>query len=120
MVQGIVVFVLGLALVALAVVAVMLGTRRSIRIAKKTAVVELSTYSRELWRRAYVGQRIVEAMAIPALGAMITTRAEIRRVTEWPGGLSVAWRFAVAALIPIATWFGTPIAAATMALLAGR
>ena len=118
MAQGIVVFVLGLALVALAVVAVMLGTRRSIRVAKKTAVVELSTYSRELWRRAYVGQRIVEAMAIPALGAMITTRAEIRRVTEWPGGLSVAWRFAVAALIPIATWFGTPIAAATMALLA--
>ncbi|MBI1211905.1 MAG: hypothetical protein GC190_10615 [Alphaproteobacteria bacterium] len=118
MVQGIVVFAVGLLLVALGVVAALLGARHSIRSAKKTAVGEISAYARELWRRAYVGQRIVEAVAVPALGAMITTRAEIRRVSEWPGGLGVAGRFVVVALIPVITWFGAPIVASVTALLA--
>lgn len=118
MTQSAIVFVIGLALVAAAVVAAMLGTSHSIDAAKKLAIHELSTYSRELWRRAYAGQRIVEAMAIPALGAMITTRAEIKRLTEWPGGLSVAARFALAALIPLVTWFGASLATNLTALLA--
>ena len=118
MTQSIAVFVVGMALAAGAVVDAMLGARQSIRTAKATANTEISTYARELWRRAYVGQRIVEAMAIPALGAMITTRAEIKRQTEWPSGWSVASRFALAAFIPLITWFGSPIATAITAMLA--
>jgi hypothetical protein len=117
LIQGAVVFAAGILFIAAAVIASMAGTARSIAAAKKAAIAELSTYSRELWRRAYAGQRIVEAMAIPALGAMITTRAEIRRQTEWPGKWSVAGRFALAALIPLATWFGATLMTSLTALL---
>jgi hypothetical protein len=118
MTQSAIVFALGLVFAAVAVVGAMSGTRSSISAAKKTAITELSTYARELWRRAYAGQRIVEAMAIPALGAMITTRDEIRRLTEWPGGWSVAARFALLALIPLLTWFGGQILARLIEALA--
>lgn len=116
--QGIVVFALGVVLVAAAVTGAMAGCRHSIRAAKKAAVAELSTYARELWRRAYAGQRIVEAVAIPALGAMITTRAEIRRQPEWLDGWNVAGRFLLILLIPLVTWFGAPLASAITAILA--
>jgi hypothetical protein len=118
MMQSAVVLAVGVALAGVAVIGAMWGTRRSIRDAKKGAATELSTYARELWRRAYAGQRVVEAMAIPALGAMIQTRAEIKRLTEWPGGWSVLARFAAVAVIPLLTWFGGQILARLMTLLA--
>ena len=118
LVQSAIVLSTGIVLAAVAVIGAMWGARRSIRLAKKTAVAELSTYARELWRRAYAGQRVVEAMAIPALGAMITTRAEIKRLTEWPGAWSVGARFAAVVVIPLLTWFGSQILARLMALLA--
>ncbi len=107
--EAAVVFVILMTLAGAAVIGALGGTRKSIRSAKKVAVSELAAYSRELWRRAYAGQRIVEAVAIPALGAMITTRNEIQRLDDWPGGWSVFARFLALALIPLVTWFGGEI-----------
>ena len=115
--QSAIVFAGGIALIAIAVVGTMWGTRKSIRAAKRTAVTELSTYARELWRRAYAGQRLVEAVAVPALGAMITVRSEIRRVGDWPGGWSVVARFLTVMIIPLLTWFGGQIVANLLAAL---
>jgi uncharacterized membrane protein len=118
MVASAIVLVIGVVLTAAAVVGAMWGARRAIRAAKKTALTELQTYSRELWRRAYANGRITEAVAIPALGAMLTVRAEIAKVGDWPGGWSVFARLATLAAIPILSWFGGQLAAQTMALLA--
>jgi hypothetical protein len=107
---GAVLFLIGLTLVAVAVAAAMWGARRAIRDAKKQALAELQTYSRELWRRAYAGGRLNEAVAIPALGAMLTVRAEIARLSDWPGGRSVFARLGALAAIPLLTWFGGQIA----------
>lgn len=115
--QSFFVFAVLIFLVAAAVIGAMLGARRSIRAAKKAAIAELSTYARELWRRAYAGQRVVEAVAIPALGAMIAVRNEIRRAGNWPGGWSVFARFAILAAIPLLSWFGGPIVARLIDLL---
>jgi hypothetical protein len=106
-----IVFATLLILAFLAVVAALLGARRSIQAAKKTATTELGAYARELWRRAYAGQRIVEAVAIPALGAMISVRNEIKRLDDWPGGWSVFTRFAALVSLPLLFWFGPEIAA---------
>ena len=55
-----------------------------------------------------------EAVAIPALGAMLAVRNEIARVSDWPGGWSVFSRIAALALIPMLSWFGGQIAAQMM------
>ena len=114
MIANAMLLVLGVVLICVAVAGAMWGARRAIRTAKRTAVVELQTYSRELWRRAYADGRITEAVAIPALGAMLTVRAEIARISDWPGGWSVFSRTAVLALIPILSWFGGQIASQMM------
>jgi len=106
---------LGIALTMVAVTGAMWGVRRAIRAAKKTALAELQAYSRELWRRAYVNNHIAEAVAIPALGAMITVRNEIARISDWPGGWAVLARVATLALIPLASWFGGQLVAELMA-----
>ena len=111
MVASAAVLALGVVLTGVAVAGAMWGARRAIRAAKKTALQELQTYSRELWRRAYANGRITEAVAIPALGAMLTVRAEISRVGDWPGGWSVLARLATLASIPILSWFGGQLAA---------
>lgn len=105
-----VLFLVGLLLVVLAIAAAMWGARRAIRDAKKHALAELQTYARELWRRAYADGRITEAVAIPALGAMLTTRAEIARLGDWPGGRSIFAHVCALALIPLLTWFGGQLA----------
>lgn len=97
---------LGIVLTMVAVAGSMWGARRAVRAAKKTALAELETYSRELWRRAYVNNRVAEAVAIPALGAMLTVRNEIARLPDWPGGWGVLARLATLSLIPLASWFG--------------
>lgn len=112
------VLALGVILICAAVIGAMWGARRAIRAAKKTALLELQTYSRELWRRAYSNGRITEAVAIPALGAMLTVRAEIARVGDWPGGWSVFTRLGTLAAIPILSWFGGQLAAQVMQSLA--
>jgi hypothetical protein len=96
----------GIVLSTIAVVGSMWGARHAIRAAKRTAIDELQTYSRELWRRAYVNSRVAEAVAIPALGAMITVRNEIARVADWPGGWGVFARVTALTVIPILSWFG--------------
>lgn len=106
---------LGIVLTIVAVAGAMWGVRRAIRAAKKTALAELQTYSRELWRRAYVNNHIAEAVAIPALGAMITVRNEIARISDWPGGWAVLARIATLALIPLASWFGGQLMAEVLA-----
>lgn len=113
-----VVFVILTLLVFAAVVGALWGARESIRAAKRTALVELAAYARELWRRAYAGQRIVEAVAIPALGAMITVRDDVRRRDEWPGGWSVFIRFIALLALPAVFWFGPEIAARLLDALA--
>ncbi len=118
MAQSVAMLALGITLSAFAVIGVMSGARNSIRVAKKTAITELSAYARELWRRAYAGQHIVEAVAVPALGAMIVVRNEIRRVGEWPGGWSVFARFTVLAILALLSWFGGQIVARLLDLLA--
>ena len=105
------VLAVGVILTGVAVVGAMWGARRAIRAAKKTALLELQTYARELWRRAYANGRITEAVAIPALGAMLTVRAEIARVGDWPGGWSVFARLGTLAAIPILSWFGGQLVA---------
>jgi hypothetical protein len=106
---------LGIVLTMVAVAGAMWGVRRAIRAAKKTALAELQTYSRELWRRAYVNNHVAEAVAIPALGAMITVRNEIARISDWPGGWAVLARLATLALIPLVSWFGGQLVAEVMA-----
>lgn len=101
----------GVLLTGIAVAGAMWGARRSIRSAKKVALTELHTYSRELWRRAYANDRVAEAVAIPALGAMLTVRSEIARISDWPGGWGVLARVAILTLIPIVSWFGGQLAA---------
>lgn len=113
-----VMFVLGILLAAAAVVGAMWGARRAIRAAKKAALTELHAYARELWRRAYAGGHIAEAVAIPALGAMLTVRNEIQRLPDWPGGWGVFARLAVLAAIPVASWFGGQLAAQVIDALA--
>ena len=109
MVQSAVLLVLGVISAAIVVVGALLGARKSIRAAKKAAIGEVSAYARELWRRAYAGQRLVEAVAVPPLGAMIAVRNEINRLGEWPGGWSVFTRYAALLFIPLLAWFGGPI-----------
>lgn len=118
MVASSIMFVVGVMLTAAAVLGAMWGARRAIRAAKKTALAELHAYSRELWRRAYVNNHIAEAVAIPALGAMLTVRNEIERLPDWPGGWGVFARLATLAIIPIASWFGGQIVAQLMTTLA--
>ena len=109
-----VMFALGVLLAVAAVVGAMWGARRAIRAAKKAALGELHAYTRELWRRAYAGSRLTEAVAIPALGAMLTVRNEIQRLPDWPGGWGVFARLAALAAIPVASWFGGQLAAQVM------
>lgn len=118
MVASAVLLVLGIALTMVAVAGAMWGARRAVRAAKKTALAELQTYSRELWRRAYVNNHVAEAVAIPALGAMITVRNEIARISDWPGGWGVLARVATLALIPLVSWFGGQLAAEVIAAFA--
>lgn len=107
----------GVLLTCTAVVGAMWGARRAIRAAKRTAIHELDAYARELWRRAYVNEKVNEAVAIPALGAMITVRNEIARIPDWPGGWGVFARLATLAVIPIASWFGGQLVAQLMPAL---
>jgi hypothetical protein len=118
MVASAVLLVLGIMLTMVAVAGAMWGARRAVRAAKKTALAELQTYSRELWRRAYVNNHVAEAVAIPALGAMITVRNEIARISDWPGGWGVLARVATLALIPLVSWFGGQLAAEIIATFA--
>lgn len=111
MIASMVLLVLGMIMICVAVAGAMWGARRAVRAAKKTALAELQTYSRELWRRAYVDGRITEAVAIPALGAMLTVRSEIARLSEWPDGWSVFLRIGALSLIPLLSWFGGQIVA---------
>ena len=108
------VLTVGVVLTGIAVAGAMWGARRAIRTAKKTAQQELQAYSRELWRRAYANGRVAEAVAIPALGAMLTVRAEIARIGDWPGGWSVFARLGTLAALPILSWFGGQITAQLM------
>lgn len=108
----------GIVLTAMAVAGAMWGARRATRAAKRVAFTELDAYARELWRRAYVNNHIAEAVAIPALGAMITVRNQIARLPDWPGGWGVFARLATLALIPIVSWFGGQLAARLMATFA--
>ena len=105
---------LGVLLIGAEAAGAMWGARRAIRAAKTVALAELHSYSRELWRRAYADGRLTEAVAIPALGAMLTVRAEITRLGDWPGGLSVFARLGLLAAIPALTWFGGQLAACVM------
>ncbi|MCE9523632.1 MAG: hypothetical protein K8S25_14530 [Alphaproteobacteria bacterium] len=111
MVESAVVLALGVILSGIAVAGAMRGARGAIRAAKKTALQELQSYARELWRRAYANGRLTEAVAVPALGAMLTVRAEISRLSDWPGGWSVITRLAALAVIPVVSWFGGALAA---------
>jgi hypothetical protein len=61
---------------------------------------------------------VQEAVAIPALGAMLTVRAEIARIGDWPGGWSVFARLATLVAIPLLSWFGGQLAAQIMQTLA--
>jgi hypothetical protein len=118
MYASIAVLALGVVLTAVAVAGAMWGARRAIRAAKRTALTELQAYSRELWRRAYANNKIAEAVAIPALGAMLTVRNEIARIPDWPGGWGVFARLATLAVIPVASWFGGQLVAQLTATLA--
>lgn len=108
----------GVVLAGGAVVGAMWGGRRAVRAAKKTALEELERYARELWRRAYANGHITEAVAVPALGAMLTVRGEIARISDWPGGWSVFARFGGLILVPVLSWFGGQLAARLAAMLA--
>lgn len=109
---------IGIVLTMVAVAGAMWGARRAVRAAKKAALAELQTYARELWRRAYANNRITEAVAIPALGAMLTVRNEIARLPDWPGGWGTFARLATLAVIPVVSWFGGQIAAELVAAFA--
>jgi hypothetical protein len=107
----------GILLTVIAVAGAMWGARRATRAAKRVAFTELDAYARELWRRAYVNNRITEAVAIPALGAMLTVRNQIERLPDWPGGWGVFARLATLAIIPIVSWFGGQLVAQFMTTL---
>jgi hypothetical protein len=94
-------------LVLLASFGSMLGARKAIRAAKQVALTELHAYSREIWRRAYVNGRIVEAVALPALAGMITIRNQIERMSNWPGGWTNVARSTLLSALPTLTWFGS-------------
>jgi hypothetical protein len=94
-------------LVLLASFGSMLGARKAIRAAKLVALTELHAYSREIWRRAYVNGRIVEAVALPALAGMITIRNQIERMSNWPGGWTNVARSMLLSALPTLTWFGS-------------
>lgn len=96
----------GIVFAGIAVIVALGGGRRAIRAEKQHATGELHAYARELWRRAYINGHIVEAVAVPAMGAMLNVRNEIKRLGNWPGGWSVFVRFALVALVPIVAWFG--------------
>ena len=108
---------LGIVLVLAGVLGSMWGARRAIRTAKQTALAELQTYAREIWRRAYTNGRIVEAVALPAMAAMLTVRREITRMSDWPGGWAAFIRLALLAIIPAATWFASELAAYAATML---
>lgn len=110
----------GVILTGIAVTGAMWGARRAIRAAKKTALAELHTYSRELWRRGYAGGHLTEAVgvAVPALGAMLTVRNEITRISDWPGGWAVFARLATLVIVPVLSWFGGQVTAQIMSALA--
>jgi hypothetical protein len=117
--SGMLLFV-GVLLTGVAVVGAMWGARRAIRAAKKTALTELHTYSRELWRRGYSNGHLTESVgvAVPALGAMLTVRNEITRISDWPGGWAVFARLATLVIVPILSWFGGQVVAQIMSALA--
>lgn len=108
---------LGIVLTIGAVIGAMWGARRAIRAAKASATHDLQIYARELWRRAYAGGHLTEAVGIPALSAMLNVKNEIARVPDWPGGFAVFARIATLALIPILSWFGGQLAAQLSAAL---
>ncbi len=103
--------VLGVVLTVGAVIGAMWGARRAIRAAKAAATHDLQIYARELWRRAYAGGQLTEAVGIPALSAMLTVKNEIARVPDWPGGFAVFARIATLVIIPVLSWFGGQLAA---------
>lgn len=82
------------------------GARRNIHAAKELALSELHAYSREIWRRAYANGRIVEAVALPAMAAMVTIRNQIARMANWPGGWTNIGHCVAIATLPVLTWFG--------------
>lgn len=87
----------------------MWGARKAVRAAKILALTELQAYSREIWRRAYANGRIVEAVALPAMAAMLTIRNQIGRMSNWPGGWSNVARCIAISVLPVITWFGPQI-----------
>lgn len=87
------------------------GARKAIRQAKQLALGELHAYSREIWRRAYANGRFVEAVALPAMAAMLTIRNQIGRMSNWPGGWINVFRCFIWATLPAASWFGPQAAA---------
>jgi len=87
------------------------GARKAIRQAKQLALGELHAYSREIWRRAYANGRFVEAVALPAMAAMLTIRNQIGRMSNWPGGWMNVFRCFVWAAMPAVSWFGPQAAA---------
>jgi len=87
------------------------GARKAIRQAKQLALGELHAYSREIWRRAYANGRFVEAVALPAMAAMLTIRNQIGRMSNWPGGWINVLRCFLWAAMPAASWFGPQAAA---------
>jgi hypothetical protein len=87
------------------------GARKAIRQAKQLALGELHAYSREIWRRAYANGRFVEAVALPAMAAMLTIRNQIGRMSNWPGGWINVLRCFLWAALPAISWFGPQIAA---------
>ncbi|NOT42237.1 MAG: hypothetical protein HOP13_17320 [Alphaproteobacteria bacterium] len=109
--------VLGVVLTAGAVIGAMWGARRAIRAAKHAATHDLQIYARELWRRAYTGGHLTEAVGIPALSAMLNVKNEIARVPDWPGGFAVFARIATLAIIPVLSWFGGQLVAQLLAAL---
>jgi hypothetical protein len=78
---------------------------------KQLALGELHAYSREIWRRAYANGRFVEAVALPAMAAMLTIRNQIGRMSNWPGGWMNVLRCAVWTALPAISWFGPQAAA---------
>jgi hypothetical protein len=112
------IFAVGLALVIGAVVGAISGAGNAIRSAKAAATHDLRIYARELWRRAYAGGHLTEAVGIPALSAMLNVKNEVARVADWPGGLALFARIGALALIPVLTWFGGQLAAQLSAAFA--
>lgn len=102
-------------LILFAVMGALWGARRAIRGARLAALSEIQAYSREIWRRAYVSGRIVEAVALPAMAAMLTVRREIVWQSDWPGGWPNIIRLVALAAIPVSTWFGGQIASFLLA-----